>query len=210
MEEFRRRLEEALELKGLSRAQASELMGLGRNTIQWLLTEAKGPPGPATIHKIADFLRWSDEDILQQIGLLRSAPSTTADDPLEALERVLQRGPWSQATCAALLTLAAQTFNVASDAPAEEPSPEEITSVVEQLLVQPPAFPWSETTRRAMVREATILAHRAPRHWEARLRRAFVAARTARQVTHARLTPQQFETIVLRRLRRELNNPMVA
>lgn len=98
-EELNRRIRAELKRRSLSERKAGQLMGLSPGTISAILTHPEQNPSPSTCLRLAEFLGWDQDTVLELAGH-RKPPMDlpTADAALVEFERAVHRLPIDEAT----------------------------------------------------------------------------------------------------------------
>jgi transcriptional regulator with XRE-family HTH domain len=98
-EELNRRIRAELKRRGLSERRAGQMMGLSPGTISAILTHPEQNPSPATCLRLAEFLGW-DQDMVLELSGHRKPPTDRpdAESALVEFERAVHRLPIDEAT----------------------------------------------------------------------------------------------------------------
>jgi transcriptional regulator with XRE-family HTH domain len=98
-EELNRRIRAELKRRGLSERRAGQMMGLSPGTISAILTHPEQNPSPSTCLRLAEFLGWDQDSVLELSGH-RKPPLELpeADAALVEFERAVHRLPVDEAT----------------------------------------------------------------------------------------------------------------
>jgi transcriptional regulator with XRE-family HTH domain len=98
-EELNRRIRAELKRRGLSERRAGQMMGLSPGTISAILTHPEQNPSPATCLRLAEFLGW-DQDMVLELSGHRKPPTDRpdAESALVEFERAVHRLPIDETT----------------------------------------------------------------------------------------------------------------